>query len=118
MTAEPTKWTPGPWDPPHLSDDSTTCNCRSIVEGGYAGGIATVHVDNGIPLISEGGNDCPPLEEAKANGHLIAAAPDLDEALAAVVPGIRRSHGKGDGYFSTAQVEAAEAALAKARGQS
>jgi hypothetical protein len=34
--------------------------------------------------ISEGGNDCPPLEEAKANACLICAAPDLYEALKAV----------------------------------
>ena len=68
--------TKGPWHGPHISDDSTTCNCTGIVDEGFAGGIARVHVDNGIASITEGGNDCPPLEQAKANGALIAAAYD------------------------------------------
>jgi len=36
------------------------------------GAIATVHVDNGLP-IGEGGNDAPPAEEAAANMRYIAA---------------------------------------------
>ena len=72
----------GPWDGPHLSDDSTTCNCTSIVNGGYAGAIAYVGVDNGIVSIGEGGNDCPPLEEAKANGRLLLAAKNTAPAIA------------------------------------
>ena len=68
--------TRGPWYGPHISDDSATCNCTGIVDEGYAGGIARVHVDNGIASITEGGNDCPPLEEAKANGLLLTAAWD------------------------------------------
>ena len=71
--------TKGPWHGPHISDDSTTCNCTGIVDEGYAGGIARVHVDNGIASITEGGNDCPPPEQAKANGLLLAAA--FDHAL-------------------------------------
>ena len=71
--------TRGPWHGPDISDDSTTCNCTGIVDEGYAGGIARVHVDNGIASITEGGNDCPPLEQAKANGLLLAAA--FDHAL-------------------------------------
>jgi hypothetical protein len=75
------KFTPGPWDPPHLCDDSTPCNCLSIFDGGYAGGIASIHVHNGIDSISAGGNDAPPVGEAKANGWLIASSPELYEAL-------------------------------------
>lgn len=64
--------TPGQWYPGHLGTDST-CQCRSIVdEGIYMGAIATVHVDNGLP-IGEGGNDAPPAEEAAANMRYIAA---------------------------------------------
>jgi hypothetical protein len=64
--------TPGPWYPGHLGTAST-CQCRSIVDdGSYMGAIATVHVDNGIP-IGEGGNDAPPAEEAAANMRYIAA---------------------------------------------
>lgn len=71
------KHTQGPWECGHIANDEHPCNCTSIVSEGYAGGIATVHVDNGIAIIAEGGNDCPPLEEAKANSRLIAAAPEL-----------------------------------------
>lgn len=76
------KFTPPPWEPPHFSRPDSGCNCTSIVEGTYAGGIGCIYVSNGIKSISEGGNDCPPVEEARANGFLIAAAPELYEALA------------------------------------
>lgn len=112
-------WTPGPWYPPHLCDDTTTCNCRSIIDGGYAGGIASVHVHNGIALVSEGGNDAPPLNEAKANGRLIAAAPELYEALAALLGGddkLQVGIG-GNPIYVEAFLAKARAALAKARGE-
>lgn len=44
------------------------------------GSVAQITIDNG-KRISDGGNDGPPLEEAKANGRLIAAAPDMLAAL-------------------------------------
>jgi len=124
MAEQPT-FTAGPWHPPHLSDDTTTCNCRSIVEGGYAGGIASVHVHNGIGSIAAGGNDAPPLEEAKANGYLIAAAPELYEALKVALPYIHavdsaRQDGferQGLRYSGMPEVAMAEAALAKAEGR-
>lgn len=73
--------TPFPWHPPHICDDSTPCNCTSIVDEQYAGGICSVHVNNGIALISEGGNDAPPIEEARANARLIyASAKAFDSA--------------------------------------
>lgn len=64
--------TPGPWYAGHLSDDDSTCNCRYILaDDGRMGAVASVHVDDGE-------NDCPPLEEAKANQRYIAAAsPDV-----------------------------------------
>lgn len=65
--------TPGPWEPGHLADDSHPCNCKGIFDGSYAGGLFHAVVDNELP-ISEGGNDGPPLEEAKANLRYIAAA--------------------------------------------
>jgi hypothetical protein len=42
----------------------------------YCGCICTVDIGNELP-IGEGGNDSPPLEEAIANAHLIASAPDM-----------------------------------------
>lgn len=53
----------GEWGGGHLMNDDHPCNCLSIFDGGHAGGIATVVVDNGLP-ISEGGNDGPSKELA------------------------------------------------------
>lgn len=61
----------GPWHEGHLGQ-AGKCQCRSIVNEDYAGGIATVHLDNRKP-ISDGGNDCPPIGEAVANMALIAS---------------------------------------------
>ncbi len=117
------KFTPGPWEVPHFvtATDDGDCKCTSVVEGGYAGGICHIHIDNGMS-ISEGGNDAPPLEEAKANATLIAAAPDMYEALKKVLGaymGARDDAMHGDANFdddSTYQM--AVTALKKARGES
>lgn len=61
----------GAWGAGHLSADDHSCNCPYIFDSGCMGGIATVHVDNGLS-ISEGGNDGPPLEYAKAIQRHIA----------------------------------------------
>lgn len=113
--------TPGPWMPGHMVDDDNACDCRSILSEHYMGSIATVDVWNGIEGIGNGDNDSPPLEEAKANAHLIAAAPDLLEALETI-----------DGYFrsgnsvpveratikaDTDAVRKMKAAIAKAKGE-
>lgn len=75
------KHTPGPWYPGHLGEDNVNCNCCHIVDEGYAGGIGKVYFDNGLETIDDGWNDCPPLEEAIANMHLIAASPDLLDSI-------------------------------------
>ena len=74
------KHTEGPWILPHFADNSSSCECEAILSDGYIGSIALVSVSNGKD-ISDGGNDCPPLEEAQANARLIAAASELLEAL-------------------------------------
>lgn len=66
--------TPGPWYPGHLGRSDHSCKCTGIVDEGYAGGIASVHVWNGIESIYAGGNDAPPEAEAAANMNFIAAA--------------------------------------------
>lgn len=76
----------GPWHEGHLGQ-AGKCQCRSIVNEDYAGGIATVHLDNRKP-ISDGGNDCPPLGEAVANMALIAACNPV--AMAAVLAELDR----------------------------
>lgn len=72
------KGTPGEWGVPHLSDDNVKCNCGYVLCETYCGSVATVnHSKEGADWM-EGDN--PPLEEAKANGYLIGAAPNLLEA--------------------------------------
>src|SRR5690606_38077237 len=66
------KATPGPLWSPHFVRDDHSCECRMILgEHGPMGGIAQIQVNNGLP-VGEGGNDAPPLEEAKANAEHIA----------------------------------------------
>jgi hypothetical protein len=69
--------TPGPWHAGCLANDEAACNCQWVTNGGHAGSICTVDVGNGL-RISDGGNDSPPLAEAKANLRYIAAvSPDV-----------------------------------------
>jgi hypothetical protein len=71
------KGTQGEWSVPHFADSSQKCDCRWVLSEQYCGSIATVDwskdrsIDNG---------DNPPLDEAIANAHLIAAAPELLKA--------------------------------------
>lgn len=74
--------TGGEWVSGCFIDDSTKCNCQSVTCEAYAGAICTIHVDNG-KRIDDGGNDCPPLEEAKANSRFIAASRTAFPALIA-----------------------------------
>lgn len=75
MVDQITKHTPLPWDgKPHIMDDSYSCNCTSWCEIGHAGGVLSVEVNNGIESISEGDNDAPAFEEAKANAIFVDKA--------------------------------------------
>jgi hypothetical protein len=107
-----TQFTPGPWHAGHLGDESTTCNCKSVVSEVYAGGICEMDVSNGIKLISEGGNDAPPQIEPVANMHLIAAAPDMY----AVLHSFLRTACQDCYGFAELQEQAASV-LARARGE-
>lgn len=103
------KFTSGPWLPGHMVDDTSSCNCRYVLAESYCGAVCTVEIDNGL-RVGDGGNDAPPLEEAKANAHLIAAAPELFYALVEVLQIARRNEA---GPF----IERADAAIAKALGK-
>lgn len=74
--------TSGPWWPGHLADENSTCDCASILaENGKMGSIAQVTIDNGL-RIGDGGNDGPPIEEAKRNlAHIARCSPDNIRAL-------------------------------------
>lgn len=75
--------TPGPWSVPHFAEDGK-CKCGYVLCESYMGAIATVHHS---PTRSIEDGDNPPLDEAKANAHLIAAAPDMLAALEGIVSG-------------------------------
>ena len=74
------KHSSGPWYTGHLCRDDHSCNCPYILNDGYMGGIAEVYVDNEKRIV-DGGNDAPPLEEAKANQRLISAATKMYSLL-------------------------------------
>lgn len=112
--SENVKHTPGPWSIPHFarSDDewaesnkkfanlglsfgNSRCDCAYVLCDHYAGSICDISINNG-KAICDGGNDAPPLEEAKANARLIAAAPTLLSLLKRFV---KRLH-DGDCQFT------------------
>lgn len=82
--------TPGPWK----------------VEGGYC-----VTDNNGINILGETLSDAIGLEEHQANARLIASAPDLLEAVRALLEMItdNRTHGK--------EIDQAVSAILKAEGK-
>jgi hypothetical protein len=96
------RFTPGPW----TCDEDDKQYVIGEGQSKYRTHVGTVYADDTDP------------KEAKANAHLIAAAPDMYEALQLVV-GIR-AHLRVSGVdFVDAgkAYDAAEAALAKAEGR-
>lgn len=63
--------TPGVWDHGCFADDKQKCNCKYIFAECFMGSVAVISVDNGLH-VGDGGNDCPPPEQAKANMRHIA----------------------------------------------
>jgi len=64
----------GPWYAGCLVNADSSCDCPYIFDGNYSGAIGCVYIDNGIQSIADGGNDCPPKDEARANLRRIVAA--------------------------------------------
>jgi hypothetical protein len=114
--------TPGPWSVPHFATakDESDCDCTYVLAEGYFGAVCSVHIDNG-KAICDGGNDAPPVEEAKANARLIAAAPDLLAALQAMLERYTALVNSGDAGNWDPEIEDAvvdaRAAIKKARNQ-
>lgn len=76
--------TPGPWSLPHFVEPDTNCMCGYVLTGGMFGAVCTVHASGeGDDWQAHGDN--PKFAEAVANARLIAAAPKLKEALAAML---------------------------------
>lgn len=114
--AQETRFTPGPWCTPHFAKPEVNCQCRYVLsenQGGF-GAIASVHCSgDGDDWQSNGDN--PKFEESVANAHLIAAAPEMYEALEGIKEWINRlpipTHG------ATKKMMDISAALSKARGE-
>ena len=64
----------------HLAEQDHSCNCTYIFDEIHAGGIGQVFIDNGLP-VSEGGNDAPSNELAKAYLKLLVGAANALPAL-------------------------------------
>lgn len=76
----PVAFTRGPWSVPHFARPEVNCSCRYVLCDHLMGAVASVHCSGeGDDWQSHGDN--PRFDEAVANAHLIAAAPDLLEAL-------------------------------------
>jgi hypothetical protein len=74
MTEQPqASHTDLPWDTGCLCNDTAKCNCAYIFSEGYNGAVGQVFIDNGKKIV-DGGNDCPPFDEAKANLAFIVTA--------------------------------------------
>jgi hypothetical protein len=95
------KWTPGPWE----VDDAGDVHSKHL---GYA--YSFVAISTGEDYGGYYGDNADVDLQKKANAHLIAAAPDLYEALENLL------NDPGDDYIKTRHWDAARAALAKARG--
>ena len=98
-----TKWTPGPW----ATGKRTKNGYRKIDTFGLRSdphyGLAKVVIEL----------DGEPYKEGDANASLIAAAPDLYEALNRLLANYRADGSEA----STRDIEIARSALAKARGE-
>jgi len=69
------KGTKAPWSVPHLCLENVECNCKYVLSEEYMGSVCIIQYKAEGADWKEG--DHAPLEEAKANGFLIASAPDL-----------------------------------------
>jgi hypothetical protein len=87
------KWTPGPW---------------RVVDGDFVYALNDAGHNRFSVSVAKYGN---PRSEQQANAHLIAAAPDMAEALAYIVAW------NGTDWNPDKARDMARAALAKARGE-
>jgi hypothetical protein len=108
------KHTPGPWYVFNTADIFTNLGAKN------AEGIEASSRDGWMIADCDMGGLC--LAEVRANSSLIAAAPELLEALEAILPFIPNSSAaEGGAARFSANVAAADkvrAAIAKARGES
>ena len=112
MTAAP--WTPGPWLIVTPTQGYEVCTIHGVERQPTEDGLGQAWVYIRPETLLRDGEWCWPDEkEQLANAHLIAAAPDMAEALADLLDR------EGDDTLDSVKAKwaAARAALAKARGQ-
>jgi hypothetical protein len=97
-------WTPGPWPVDQSGDGKRYIIGKGLVEGPNGYEVAEVYADDA------------PYAETRANARLIAAAPDLYEALEAILQTVDAQYASGI-RWDPAQRDAARKALAKANGE-
>ena len=71
----------GQWATGCFVNPESKCQCKYIFAEGYCGAIADIRVSSGLPVSEEGGDDDPPIEEARANALLIARCNPHDMTL-------------------------------------
>ena len=110
------KWTPGPWMATNNPGDWGLAGAWAIAPSGanpYDWDQCISQVEYVTPYCAGASRaEIAAADRAAANAHLIAASPDLYEALEALVLNLE----EGD-FISTTRIDAAIAALAKARGE-
>lgn len=99
------KHTRGPWQVEDAAGEITIC-----AETGTA-------IDESICFVADGGWNQMPRKTAIANARLIAAAPELLEALQAFVNYVADDHNDTPMLDNDALWEKAESAIAKATGE-
>lgn len=114
--------TPGPWSVPHLAEPGVRCDCGYVVSESQRGmgAICEVFMDRGGEPAHPGGtafdSEYEERSVAEANARLIAAAPDLLEALEELFGVAAPESPCEAGAFLDAMAHA-EAAIAKAKGE-
>lgn len=120
MSAEARKWTPGPWQSCSGQDGKCTCGQVWSLPGDFPVFTARHYVGEAHTLMADDLDmvyAAISAEQARTNANLIAAAPELYEALAALqLQALQSSVNDGNEYGCEA-LALARAALAKARGE-
>lgn len=117
-----TKFTPGPWQLcAHLKNinEEIGCSCgyRGVIFGPEDAGFAICQPGHEPSPAGQEGTEPPryPRETEIANAHLIAAAPDLYEALEKATLELKQLH--HDLFHTLYKNDEIEKALKKARGE-
>lgn len=106
--------TPAPWSVPHFARPEVNCECGYVLCDHLMGAVCTVHASGGGEIEMAGDN--PRFEEAVANAHLIATAPDLlaaCERAASLLDALARNTGSSGCRNVCNELTAA---IAKAKG--